>query len=156
MAPCWVVCGHPCPDRGINPCCIPQGQQQIFLEVLAERSGNFSSVPRFKIPILVQTQLERGIVSGRNKKVQLPIVDICGGSLLQPETEGKTGLCVRFGEVRAPGQPVFVILQLLSRRGLIQNRSVRIDTPIQERASDLLVELPCKGCSGDNVVQEAL
>src|SRR6266481_978516 len=103
MAPCWVVCGHPCPDRGIDPRCIPQSQQQIFLEVLAERSGSFSSVPRFKIPILVQTQLERGIMSGRNKEVQLPIVDIRGQSLLQPETEGKTRLCVCFGEICSPG-----------------------------------------------------
>ena len=77
---------------------------------------------------------------GSNKKVQLPVVDIAGRSFLQSKTESKTRLRVRFGEVRTPRQPVLVILQFLLRRGLQQNWSVRIDTPVQECVCDLLVK----------------
>src|SRR5438445_13654710 len=49
---------------------------------------------------------------------------------------------------------MFVVLQCASRG--LQDRSVRIDTPVQERVRDLLVEFPRKGCPGDDVVQEAL
>ncbi|HYL42028.1 MAG TPA: hypothetical protein VEU97_01470 [Ktedonobacteraceae bacterium] len=37
-----------------------------------------------------------------------------------------------------------------------QGWPVRIDTPVQERVRDLLVEFPRKGCPGDNGMQEAL
>ena len=77
-APGRVVCSHPSPDRGINPRGISQRQQQIFLEVPAERPGSISPVPWMKTPILVQAQLERGIMPGSNEKVQLPIIDIGG------------------------------------------------------------------------------
>src|SRR6266700_2449519 len=99
-----------------------------------------------KTPILIQTQLKRRIVSGRDKEVQMPIVDIAGGSFLQPETEGETRLGISFGEVCAPCQPMFVILKFVLGRGLQQNRSVWIDTLIQECVCDLLVKFPGKRC----------
>src|SRR5439155_10207112 len=58
-------------------------------------------------------------------------------------------------QVRAPGQPVLVVLQGVGR-GLWKGRPVRIDTAIQERAGNLLVELRREGGPGDNVVQQAL
>ena len=45
---------------------------------------------------------------------------------------------------------MFVVLQCVSRG--LQDRSVRIDTPVQERIRDLLVEFRRKGRPGDNVV----
>ncbi|HYL42027.1 MAG TPA: hypothetical protein VEU97_01465 [Ktedonobacteraceae bacterium] len=44
------------------------------------------------MPILIQAQLERGIVPGSGEKVQVPVVDIGRGCLFQAEAEGKTGL----------------------------------------------------------------
>ena len=54
---------------------------------------------------------------GSNKEMQLPIVDIAGGSFLQPKTEAETRLSMRFSKVRAPRQPILVILKFLLRRG---------------------------------------
>src|SRR5256885_2348666 len=82
VTPGRAVCGQPIPDRGIDPRGIPQGQQQIFLEVLAEGPGGFSAVLRLETPILLQAQLERGIVPGRDEKVQVPVIDIAGRRLL--------------------------------------------------------------------------
>ena len=87
-----------------------------------------------------------------NKEVQLPIVDIARGSFLQSETESETRLGVRFGEVRAPRQPMLVILKFL-RRGLQQNWSVRINTPVQECVCDLLVNFSSKWRPSYNLMQ---
>src|SRR5205823_10956693 len=132
-------CRQPIPDLRIDACGISQGQQQIFLEVPAEMLDNLSAGLLIEIPVIVQAQLKRGIVPGRDEKVQLPVIDIGGGRLLQAEAEGKTGPGVCSGEVRAPDQPLFVVLQCVSW-GLRQGRSVRIDKSVEERVSDFLVE----------------
>ncbi len=80
--------------------------------------GNLCAGLRIEIPVVVQAQFERGIAPGRDEKVQVPVVDIGGGRLLKAEAEGKTGLRVRPGEVRVPGQPVFVVLQGVFCRSL--------------------------------------
>src|SRR5205085_3370608 len=96
-APSWAVCSQPIPDFGVDARGISQSEQQIFLEILAEVLDNLGASLRIEVPVVIKAKLERRIMPGCDEKVQLPVVDIGGGGLLQPETEGKTGILVRPG-----------------------------------------------------------
>src|SRR5262249_39518065 len=127
-----VVGTHSIPERRIDPGGVSQGQQQVFLEVLAEMAGRLRPPLRSGTAVSVKTELERRIVPGSNEEKQLPVIHFIGGRFFQTETERKASLGRGSGEVRSPGAPALVIVQRVSRC-LRRDWSGRIETPVEQR-----------------------